>query len=148
MYSSETSQSFPSKINTLNCAAAWWKLPCTTCIGRSGYPFHIVFGLPAAAPPPRQASRLAGPSEPCGARGNGSPYFSRSVIPISTRGADYAHHITVCPSEFSDLPKALPRRYVMSSHLNCMSPAATTKLYLPFNRLQVFAFCESDFYNL
>ena len=45
----KTYQSFPSDINSPNCAAAWWKLPCTTCIGRSGYPFHIVFGLPAAA---------------------------------------------------------------------------------------------------
>ena len=82
----KTYQSFPSDINSPNCAAAWWKLPCTTCIGRSGYPFHIVFGLPAAAAPPRQASRLVGPSEMCGARGHCSPYFSRSVIPISNRG--------------------------------------------------------------
>ena len=34
--------------------------------------------------------------------------FSRSVNPISTKGADYAHHITTWPPhEFSDLPTAL-----------------------------------------
>ena len=34
--------------------------------------------------------------------------FGRSVNPISTRGADYARHITTCPPPgFSDLPMAL-----------------------------------------
>ena len=35
------------------------------------------------------------------------PDFGRSVNPISARRADYAHHITTCPSGFSDLPTAL-----------------------------------------
>ena len=33
--------------------------------------------------------------------------FGRTVNPISTRGADYAHHITTGPPGFSDLPTAL-----------------------------------------
>ena len=35
------------------------------------------------------------------------PVFGRSVNPISTRGADYAHHITAGTPGFSDLPTAL-----------------------------------------
>ena len=52
----------------------------------------------------------------CGAAGGSrvgvvtapSPSFGRSVNPISTRGADYANHITKClPLGFSHLPMAL-----------------------------------------
>ena len=35
------------------------------------------------------------------------PDFERSVNPISTGVADYAHHITTCSPGFSDLPTAL-----------------------------------------
>ena len=35
------------------------------------------------------------------------PVLGRPVNPISTRGADYAHHITAGTSGFSDLPTAL-----------------------------------------
>ena len=35
------------------------------------------------------------------------PDFERSVNPISTRGADYAHQITTGPYGFSDLPTVL-----------------------------------------
>ena len=36
------------------------------------------------------------------------PYFGRSVKPIPTRGADYAHYITTAlPLVFLDLPPAL-----------------------------------------
>ena len=45
---------------------------------------------------------------PGGARGAMAPQdFDRSVNPISTRGADYAHLITTGTPEFSDLPTAL-----------------------------------------
>ena len=35
------------------------------------------------------------------------PDFDRSVNPISTRAADYPHHITTDPLGFSDLPTTL-----------------------------------------
>ena len=35
------------------------------------------------------------------------PVFGRTVNPISTRGTDYAHHSTECPTGFSDLATAL-----------------------------------------
>ena len=35
------------------------------------------------------------------------PVFGRTVNPISTRGADYAHHITTGRPGLSDLPTAL-----------------------------------------
>ena len=35
------------------------------------------------------------------------PDFERSVNPISTRRADYAHHITTGPPGFSEIPTAL-----------------------------------------
>ena len=35
------------------------------------------------------------------------PDFDRSVNPISTRAADYPHHITTNPLGFSDLPTTL-----------------------------------------
>ena len=35
------------------------------------------------------------------------PDFGKSVNPISTRGTDYSHHITICHTGFSDLPTAL-----------------------------------------
>ena len=45
---------------------------------------------------------------PVGAGGSmAPPDFDRSVNPISTRGADYPHHITTGPLGFSDLPTAL-----------------------------------------
>ena len=45
---------------------------------------------------------------PVGAGGSmAPPDFDRSVNPISTRGADYPHHITTGPHGFSDLPTAL-----------------------------------------
>ena len=43
-----------------------------------------------------------------GARGAcAPPVFGRTANPISTRGADYAHHSTKCPPRFSDLATAL-----------------------------------------
>ena len=42
-----------------------------------------------------------------GARGSFPPDFDRSVNPISTRGADYAHHSNTSPPGFSDLAMAL-----------------------------------------
>ena len=48
---------------------------------------------------------------PVTSRGSGGtrahPVFGRSVNPISTRGAHYAHHITTCHPGFSDLATAL-----------------------------------------
>ena len=35
------------------------------------------------------------------------PEFGVSVNPIPTRGADYAHHITACPSGFENLTASL-----------------------------------------
>ena len=43
------------------------------------------------------------------------PDFERSVNPISTRGAHYAHHITTGPPGFSDLPTA---RLLKAAHLH------------------------------
>ena len=42
-----------------------------------------------------------------GQGGDCAPYFGISVIPIPTRGADYAYNITIRPHGFSDLPTAL-----------------------------------------
>ena len=42
-----------------------------------------------------------------GGAGGHVPVFGRTVNPISTRGADYAHHSTKCPPGFSDLATAL-----------------------------------------
>ena len=43
-----------------------------------------------------------------GARGRHDPLiFDKSVKPISTKGVDYTHHITTCPSGFSALSTAL-----------------------------------------
>ena len=44
------------------------------------------------------------------------PIFDRTVNPISTRGADYAHHNTTSPLNFSDLATALT--YVFYLYLN------------------------------
>ena len=38
-----------------------------------------------------------------------SPHFGRLVNHISTRGADYAIHITTCPHGFSDFPMSLTK---------------------------------------
>ena len=38
------------------------------------------------------------------------PDFGRSVNPISTRGADYAHHSTTCPPGFLTLAASLRYR--------------------------------------
>ena len=35
--------------------------------------------------------------------------FGRTINPISTRGADYAHHINTSPPKFLDLATALSR---------------------------------------
>ena len=35
------------------------------------------------------------------------PYFDGSINTISTRGANYKHHVITCPPEFSDFPRAL-----------------------------------------
>ena len=35
------------------------------------------------------------------------PEFGSSVNPITTRGADYAHRITACPSGFENLAASL-----------------------------------------
>ena len=55
-------------------------------------------------------------------RGGGAvapfPEFGRSVNPISTRGADYAHHSTTCPPDFWPLLhpcKWLQKLYLMHS---------------------------------
>ena len=40
------------------------------------------------------------------AGGEGAVVFGRSVHPILTRGADYAHPITTCPPGISDLTTA------------------------------------------
>ena len=39
-----------------------------------------------------------------------SPVFGQTVNPISTRGADYAHHSTTSPPGFSDIATALSER--------------------------------------
>ena len=39
------------------------------------------------------------------------PVFGRSVNPIPTRGADYAHHITTIPPRFFDGAASLPVKY-------------------------------------
>ena len=48
----------------------------------------------------RRNGRTLGASAP--------PMFGITVNPISTRGADYAHHSTTSPLKFSDLATALP----------------------------------------
>ena len=50
----------------------------------------------------------AGPS-PAGGLGGAlaPPVFGQSVNPISTRGANYAHHSTTSPPGFSDLATGL-----------------------------------------
>ena len=53
----------------------------------------VYFSLYVAIPGPSQAG--------------GAPLFGRSVNPISTRGADYAHHSTTSPHGFSDLATAV-----------------------------------------
>ena len=40
------------------------------------------------------------------------PMFGRTVNPISTRGADFAHHSTTSPLKFSDLATALDISYL------------------------------------
>ena len=37
-------------------------------------------------------------------------HIGRSVNPISTREADYANHMTTCPTRFADLPISLDRQ--------------------------------------
>ena len=39
--------------------------------------------------------------------GGAPPVFDKSLNPLSTRGADYAHHSTTSPPGFSDLSTAL-----------------------------------------
>ena len=39
--------------------------------------------------------------------------FDRTVNPISTRGADYAHHSTTSPPKFSDLATALHNGFAL-----------------------------------
>ena len=46
-----------------------------------------------------------------GSEGGGTHFFDRSVNPISTRGADYANHITIWPPRFSDLLTVLAWYY-------------------------------------
>ena len=54
---------------------------------------------------------------PVGARGAegamASPNSGRSVNPIYTRRANYAHHSTTGPHEFSDLPTVLKLRPII-----------------------------------
>ena len=50
---------------------------------------------------------IAGPSSGGGWGASAPPNFDRSVNPISTRGADYAHHSTTSPPGFSDLATGL-----------------------------------------
>ena len=54
-------------------------------------------------------SLFAGPSQggDFGVFSPPPPMFGRIVNPISTRGADYAHHSTTSPLNFSDLATAL-----------------------------------------
>ena len=49
----------------------------------------------------------AGLSPEGGLGASASPIFDRSVNPISTREADYAHHSTTNPPEFLDLATGL-----------------------------------------
>ena len=49
-----------------------------------------------------------GPSQGGDFGGFNISMFGRTVNPISTRGADYAHHSTTSPLKFSDLATALP----------------------------------------
>jgi hypothetical protein len=49
-----------------------------------------------------------GPSQGGDFAGFNISMFGRTVNPISTRGADYAHHSTTNPLKFSDLATALP----------------------------------------
>ena len=53
--------------------------------------------------------------------------FGSSVNPITTRGTDYAHHITVCPPRFENLAASL------TSILMCLfSLHLTTYLFSHF----------------
>ena len=45
------------------------------------------------------------------AAGAGGLDFGRLVNPISTRGADYAHHITTCPPDFQTFLRPLNSWY-------------------------------------
>ena len=40
------------------------------------------------------------------------PEFGSSVNPITTRGADYAHHITACPPGFENLTVSLQNKHM------------------------------------
>ena len=46
------------------------------------------------------------------------PMFGRTVNPISTRGADYAHHSTSSPPGFSDLATALSKHTIVQTTLD------------------------------
>ena len=54
------------------------------------------------------------------------PEFGSSVNPITTRGADYAHHITASPPGFEN-PAASPSGIVFSKYIpNCNSSLQLT----------------------
>ena len=45
------------------------------------------------------------------------PEFGSSVIPITTRGADYAHHITASPPGFENPAASLQLGYQVTKYL-------------------------------
>ena len=51
--------------------------------------------------------------------GGPSSDFGRSVDPISTRPADYANHITIRPTRFSDLPTAMTSKVSFVPYRPC-----------------------------
>ena len=76
-----------------------------------------------------------------GAGGGGAgamvpPDFDRSVNPISTRGLDYAHHITTCPSRFLGLPEA---QMNIGVHLHSL-----LKIFKPYSSPHIFTKNESQ----
>ena len=50
------------------------------------------------------------------------PDFGRSVNPISTRGADYAHHSTTCPPGFLTLAASLVKISLPNSNQKVFIP--------------------------
>ena len=67
----------------------------------------------------RRKARTLGASAP--------PMFGRTVNPISTRGADYAHHSTTSPLKFSDLATALFDHKATDSEIDAVVKHFTIK---------------------
>jgi len=64
------------------------------------------------------------------------PDFGRSVNPISTRGADYAHLITTGTPGFSDLPTALSAQET-SIEISVITPSAPSAPSAPVTNLEI-----------